>query len=192
MARLAKSTLRLLLFIYTVIAFIVYAELVYFKERGVLVNPLMDDSLYIGLFVGGYLLIGSHALEVLNQGNICYYTQKPVEITPIISPEARLKECRVLFVCLLLVCSVYGASVYQVIKPPQVSTTFTVWDVWTVQHQEHRKTTVLTIGSGKYEFIGNLKTVFQVGETYTVTYTVGYGGKHKYNNLKIIEVTKTS
>lgn len=102
--------------------------------------------------------------------------------------DERQKENIALIVVLTLVSSVFLYSFIQVYYASDVrrETTFTVFDKY--GHPAGR-TYVLTYGDGKYIFLGDHLTDFQIDHTYTVTYltTNTPQGTEKFY-LKILEI----
>jgi len=61
-------------------------------------------------------------------------------------------------------------------------------DVWPKQGSGPPISQVLTWGEGKYQFIGNYSSIFELDHTYRVVYVQKAGhNKHIYNNLIVLE-----
>ena len=106
------------------------------------------------------------------------------------------KELKIGLIAALLPCLVFGNAFYQVyVSHQEHEATFKVFevDVWPKQNNDPPISQILTWGDGKYQFIGNYSSLFELDHTYHVVYVQKAGhSKHVYNNLIILEWSEVS
>lgn len=185
--RLSLALIFLMVLIWVETDFYLNTGMLWFNIRVTLMPTLITLGIY-GLGVVAKKLkllnyeIGLETLHIpewlyedvelwINAHDIPRYAIKP-KPSPILFPTVDpRKEYSVLFIAVLLLSSVYGASVYQIYIQQQSHTvTYTVFDTFMGPKLNPTYTYVLTRGAGKYCFTGNWTQVFHNDSTYRVTY----------------------
>lgn len=106
------------------------------------------------------------------------------------------KEQKVAVLAVMFPCLVFANAAFQVyLGNREHDVSFTVFDMWCFEDKGRSVTQILTWGDskyGKYYFIGNYTSLFELDGKYNVTYVQPGHALHPWNNLIIIEWEKVN